>query len=1311
MKLKNRKMLSLLMVIVMVLTMIPFHPLEVKAATTPTLDLGNPVRVTKATYQLPNAAFGSTGVVHTAGGYFTVAVNSGSIAVGTLSNGITELVDGIKISTIVTDQSTPTNRVFNFSGRTTYEDIQDAIRNMTFTQVSGQTQSVTVNVTPGAPLTDGKTSVRIYNGRYFVYVARQNTMAFKDAVTTAASINGHLVEPAANNPGEMLAIASMFKEFKSFWSGSWYFISFIGATKTYSPNWDTSVGSFTRYVSTGYQTGLDTSNEIVPNGSYDHITLVLDTNNTKIGYLPVLNIHGSGTYKDPGVIVEYNPGVISNIITATKNIKLPVMGGSVSINGTSKVGQTLTANVTGITYTPNVTGNVPTYQWYRNGVAITNATGSSYALTANDLGGVITVTVTADGTHATGSVTSAATAPVMAGEPAVDKTQLQATVDQINRENLRTTDYTPASWQALQDALNNAKNVLGDPNATQKQVNDVLTALEAACTNLVKKEPVLTDLNLGVAEAVYGNPPAVSGRPVSLTPKFDGKTHLNYTATVMEDVYSVAIAPKADDENSTSKVIFNGQPVDAANWANLPLQQGLNVIEIVVTHTNGKQNTYRIEIMKPNKTVDKAALQKRADDINGEHLNPAAYTPESWQALQDELKQAEKVLSDPNATQAEIDTALEALNDARNRLVSANVGLVSLSVGDEKGNPIALTPAFDGRQLNYKAIVSHEVSTVGIDPQALQPDSKVAVTLNGNLVSASDWKNLPLKEGLNTIQVEVTGPDGKRSTYTMEIMRTTNKLVSLTPSIGSLSPAFDSNTGAYTMTVSNSVYQLQWMPVALDPGAKIEISVNGGAYSEVASGATSSSLPLNIGVNTVTVKVTDRDGHIKEYTITVNRVSSGSSHRPGSGSGSGSASNSGDIITTVNDNKSSFATQTTEPSGDRTVTTVKIDGDKLTGILSQGGAQNLAVRIPGDGDVQVQGLTAAMVKQMKDTGSSLEIGNLLAIYPVPSSQLDLGAIASQFSKTALGDIAVNIHIQRSKQALIDNARSRATANGYELLVNPVDLDLTFSHAGQTVRAEQLSGYAARYIALPEGIDPNRITTGVIVSPDGTVHHVPTVVTKISDRYFAKIQDLRSHGSYSVIWNPQDFNDVKSHWAHMTVNNVAARLILAGSGNNVFSPDRNITRSEFAIMSVTGMGLIGQEAAQNAFHDVTSTAWYRTGVSVASEFGIVEGYEDGMFRGEQQITREQGIAMVARAYNLIKPQSAAMSQTEIASALSVYGDAADLSDWAREIVARMIRAGIVEGSAGQLLKPQDNITRAEAAALIERMLKTTSLIDK
>lgn len=319
MKLKNRRMLSLLMAIVMVLTMTPFHPLEVSAAAT-TLDLGTPDRTSTTNYQLSNAEFGSTGVVDAGGGYFTAAVNNGSIAVGTVPNSVTESTYGIEISGIVTDQSTPANRVFNFSGAATYEDIQAVIRNMTFTQVAGQTQSITVNVVPGAPLSDGKTSVRTYNGRHFAYVQRQATMTFNDAVTIATSNNGHLVEPTAGNPEEMLAIASLFNEFKSPWTGNWNFISFIGATKTTASSWSTSVNNETRYVTNGQPTGLESTSNFVANGAYDHLTLLLNNSNTTLGYLAVNNTHGGASaFKDPGVIVEYNSGVI-NIITAKKDV-------------------------------------------------------------------------------------------------------------------------------------------------------------------------------------------------------------------------------------------------------------------------------------------------------------------------------------------------------------------------------------------------------------------------------------------------------------------------------------------------------------------------------------------------------------------------------------------------------------------------------------------------------------------------------------------------------------------------------------------------------------------------------------------------------------------------------------------------------------------------------------------------------------------------------------------------------------------------------------------------------------------------------
>ncbi|WP_179223736.1 Ig-like domain-containing protein [Paenibacillus tyrfis] len=682
-------------------------------------------------------------------------------------------------------------------------------------------------------------------------------------------------------------------------------------------------------------------------------------------------------------------------------------------------------------------------------------------------------------------------------------------------------------------------------------------------------------------------------------------------------------------------------------------------------------------------------------------------------------------------------------------LVDGNYKIEVTATKDGKSTQVTKTVIVD-TSLPALTITEPSGSTVSVAKPEFKgtADAGATVTVaikdkNGNVVGTPTvtvnaygaWNFTPdkaLADGNYTIEVTST-KDGKSTQATKTvIVATTNdsKLAGLqlnswngTP-IG-LSPAFDGSSTKYTASVTNSVYSVTVSSLPLDPNAKIEVSVNNGPWQQVPNGATSSNLPLNVGMNTIVVKVTDAKGHVTEYTLTITRESSdngdpdsssgGSTTTPSTSTGSSSSGgsttpNGSGIETSVNGKDDTFATGKESTSGDRKVTSVQVDLDKLNKALSQGNGQKLAIRSSKDGDMKVDGLTAGTVKQLADKGTSLEISNPLAIYPVPGGKMDLSAVSKQLGNAALGDIAVHIDIARSSDTLITNAKNKAAAEGYELLVTPVDLDMTFSHDGKMVRAGQLNGYAAKYIALPEGIDPNRITTGVIVNPDGSVFHVPTVVTKINSRYYALIKDLRSNGSYSVIWNPQDFDDVKSHWGKADVNNIAARLDLAGTGNNTFSPDRNVTRSEFSEIVVAGLGLKRQNAPQNKFPDVSDSAWYRSPVAIANEFDIVRGYEDGNFYGDRQITREQGMAMIARAYKLIETKTA-LSQEQTDALLAKYEDAKKVSAWAREDIALMIEAGIVQGNGAQLLSPQSNMTRAEVTALIARLLKTTNLIDK
>nr|WP_253298209.1 S-layer homology domain-containing protein [Paenibacillus sp. MSJ-34] len=773
-------------------------------------------------------------------------------------------------------------------------------------------------------------------------------------------------------------------------------------------------------------------------------------------------------------------------------------------------------------------------------------------------------------------------------------------------------------------------------------------------------------------------------------------------------------------------------------WSFIPsedLSDGKYTIE-VTAEKNGKVSKESKDItVDTTNVVDKTVLKQKAKEISGKitagEFIESEYTQASWTNLANALEAAESVLRDPNATQDQVNQALTALDEAEKNLVKVGGELDGLTlvglIEDGQEKPVNLTPEFDPIQYkNYYGTVTNDVYGINLNPTAKYPnETQVKVYVNGKEYFADEWNNLPLVEGKkNEIKVVVYDKTGKPiNEYTIEIVRegaatANNKLASLVPSVGSLYPAFDPNRDSYTMSVSNSVYRIQFTPTALDPDATIQIRVNGGEWKEVPSGELSDYLALNVGTNTIVVRVTDQDGTFKDYTVTVTRASGsigGGSSSGSTDSGTTTPSTSGnnvkpgDIVSTVDGSKVPFATGTVTQTGDRTQTTVTIDRDKLSGILANGKGQKLGIGVPGDVDVEVRGLTAEDLKKLADTGSSLDIENLLAIYPVPAGQLDLNAISKQFGKAPLGDIAANIKITRSADDLAKLAREKAEKAGYELLVHPVDLDLTFTHDGQTNRAGLLNGYAVKYIALPEGVDPNRITTGVIVNPDGTVFHVPTVVTKINNRYFAKINDLRSSGTYSVIWNPKDFNDVKNHWAKASANDIAARLVIEGTGNNNFTPDRDINRSEFAVFIVKGLGLMRQDVKQNVFHDVSSSAWYHAAVTIANEFGIVLGYDDGAFHGERYITREQGMAMIARGYKLIRPE-ASMSEGQVNAVLSTFGDANQIAPWAKEAVALLISEGITEGKSGQLLKPQDRMTRAEAAALIQRMLKTTELID-
>ena len=250
--------------------------------------------------------------------------------------------------------------------------------------------------------------------------------------------------------------------------------------------------------------------------------------------------------------------------------------------------------------------------------------------------------------------------------------------------------------------------------------------------------------------------------------------------------------------------------------------------------------------------------------------------------------------------------------------------------------------------------------------------------------------------------------------------------------------------------------------------------------------------------------------------------------------------------------------------------------------------------------------------------------------------------------------------------------------------------------------DSFKGFVQRTIPIPDGVDPKKITTGVVVRPDGSSYHVPTTVKIIDGKYYAIINSV-TNSLYTVVWHPLEFKDVVGYWAQDSINNMGSRMVVTGITNDTYEPKRDITRAEFAAIIVRALGLSAGEG-NTGFTDVSSSKWYAKYVETATQYGIIKGYNSADFGPNDSITREQAMTMIARAMDIAELSA---PKTD---ALSNYQDAGKISTYAVDGVKKCIAVGVVAGRTNVTIAPKENITRAETAVITERLLQKSGLIN-
>ena len=181
--------------------------------------------------------------------------------------------------------------------------------------------------------------------------------------------------------------------------------------------------------------------------------------------------------------------------------------------------------------------------------------------------------------------------------------------------------------------------------------------------------------------------------------------------------------------------------------------------------------------------------------------------------------------------------------------------------------------------------------------------------------------------------------------------------------------------------------------------------------------------------------------------------------------------------------------------------------------------------------------------------------------------------------------------------------------------------------------------------------------------------------------------------------PGRFTDVRpDHWFYSSVAYVSFLKYMVGISQTQFGPQETMTRNMMAaiLYRLEGSPAVGWK---QIFGDVANGLWYSQAVIWAEENGVVSGYADGSFGPNDNVTREQFIAMLYRYAKLKGYDVSARAD------FGTFADGSKLSDYAREAMSWAVATGLVAGRyAGEnslYLAAEDTATRAEIAALIQR----------
>jgi hypothetical protein len=386
----------------------------------------------------------------------------------------------------------------------------------------------------------------------------------------------------------------------------------------------------------------------------------------------------------------------------------------------------------------------------------------------------------------------------------------------------------------------------------------------------------------------------------------------------------------------------------------------------------------------------------------------------------------------------------------------------------------------------------------------------------------------------------------------------------------------------------------------------------------------------------------------------------------GGGSGGGGGSSGGGGGGGGGGGSGSSGGSTTAPPG-----TTALTGQNIGAAIQQAGtAANVTVDLtPASTGVATLTLSGGALSALKTAGKGVTA--------------TVGAVSISLPSEDLGTSALSLQIAPVPQAQLTLGAGETAAGGGVTL----DLSLTASGGGTP--------------ALPR---PVRLTLPYTGSGPVAIYWInapggPEAVPGVASGGFVTA-DLHHFSTYAPVTVASSFTDTAGSWAAADIAGAAAQGLVQGVGNGLFEPDGIVTRAQLAQLLTRALAVPAAPPAATPFGDVAPDAWYAAAVAAAQNAGLMEGVGSASFAPNQAVTREQLATTLARALAYL---GGSYVLPAFRAAASTYADAGRIDPWASQAATYVAEVGLMRGLPGGLFDPLAPVTRAQAAAVLVRLV--------